>query len=333
MKAAVSLVQMMALVALTILGGCSPARQPADDEAAGNRYSVSCTISMVADIVRHVAGNHAKVTHLIGSGVDPHLYKPTRSDVIALMEADIIFYSGLRLEGKMSSELDGIARQNKPVIAVTERLEPKYLLSEPDDPDTADPHVWMDVQGWMQATEAVRDALIAFDPPHADEYAANATAYLARLEKLDAYAKEVLASIPEQKRLLITAHDAFRYLGRAYGIEVLGIQGLSTESEAGLQDVNRLVDLIVERDIGAIFVESSVARKNVEALIQGARSRDKKVLIGGELFSDAMGAQGTYEGSYIGMIDHNVTTIARALGGQAPEGGMQGKLAARGTPQ
>jgi manganese/zinc/iron transport system substrate-binding protein len=186
----------------------------------------------------------------------------------------------------------------------------------------------MDVSKWKKATEAVAGALGEFDPPNAALYRANADAYALELEALDAYARERIASIPGNQRLMITAHDAFNYMGAAYGLEVKGIQGLSTESEAGLHDINALVDLLVERQVPAVFVESSVSDKNVKALVEGAAARGHKVKVGGELFSDAMGPAGTYEGTYVGMIDHNVTVIARALGGDAPERGLNGKLKA-----
>ncbi len=284
------------------------------------------TVGMVADIVREVAGERAAVTNIIGSGVDPHVYSPTRSDVAVLLKSDIIFYAGLLLEGQMANILVKVSRK-RPVYAVTELLQQDYLIH---DAATAhnDPHVWMDVQGWMKAVLVVADAMVAFDPTHADEYRPRAAAYQERLKRLDDYAKAAIASIPDGQRVLVTAHDAFKYMGRAYGIEVMGIQGLSTESEAGLKDINRLVDTLVDRRIPAVFVETSVSDKNVKALIEGAASRGHKVIIGGELFSDAMGPSGTYEGTYEGMIDHNVTVITRALGGSSPATGMQGKLKA-----
>ena len=289
-------------------------------------YNVITTVGMVRDIVQQVAGDKAKVSGIIGSGVDPHLYKPTRSDIAALLDADVVFYSGLMLEGKMSDTFVKIATSGKPVYAVTEKIDESFLLSPPEFAGHHDPHVWMDPEGWMKAVEVVRDALSLYDPSNAAAYKANANSYLAELRKLDAYATKSLGSIPEKQRVLITAHDAFNYFGHAYGIEVKGIQGISTESEAGLQDLNNLVQFIVDRDIKAVFVESSVAEKNVRALIDGAKARGKSVAIGGTLFSDAMGGEGTYEGTYIGMIDHNVTVITRSLGGEAPEKGMQGKL-------
>jgi manganese/zinc/iron transport system substrate-binding protein len=184
----------------------------------------------------------------------------------------------------------------------------------------------MDVQGWMKAVDVVADALTAFDPPNKEYYVNNAQQYQAQLRQLDDYARQAIASIPDEQRVLVTAHDAFNYMSRAYGIEVLGIQGISTESEAGIKDINRIVDVLVTRRIPAVFVESSVSDKNVKALIEGAASRGHQVRIGGELFSDAMGPAGTYEGTYIGMIDHNITIITRALSGTVPKRGMQDKL-------
>lgn len=285
---------------------------------------VGATVGMVADIVREVAGEKAAVTGIIGSGVDPHIYSPTRSDVAVLLKSDIIFYAGLLLEGQMADILVKVSRK-RPVYAVTELLQQDYLIHD-DATAHNDPHVWMDVQGWMRAVQVVVDAMVEFDPAHAEDYRQRAAAYQERLKRLDAYARSSIASIPEAQRVLVTAHDAFNYMSRAYGIEVMGIQGLSTESEAGLKDINRLVDLLVNRRIPAVFVETSVSDKNVKALIEGAASRGHQVVIGGELFSDAMGPAGTYEGTYEGMIDHNVTAITRALGGNAPATGMQGKL-------
>jgi len=322
----------LALFALAVgtLAGCGdsstapPATAVTGAAKAGGRtypYKVVTTVGMVTDIVQHVAGDKAKVHGIIGEGVDPHLYKTTRNDVAAMLEADAVFYSGLMLEGKMSDTLVKVSGQ-KPVFAVTQLLDEKYLLEPAEFQGHFDPHVWMDASAWMKAVEAVAKSLGEFDAPNAALYQSNAAAYLEELKKLDAYAKQAIGSIPQERRVLITAHDAFNYFGRAYNLDVRGIQGISTESEAGLQDLNKLVDLIVSKDISAVFVETSVSEKNVKALVEVAASRGKKVAIGGKLFSDAMGAPGTY----VGMIDHNVTVIARALGGEAPERGFQGKL-------
>jgi manganese/zinc/iron transport system substrate-binding protein len=311
---------------LILLFGTTGCQAPAaESRPDASPYRVVATTGMVADLVRQVAGDKADVVQLIGDGVDPHLYTPTRNDVAHLHRAHLVFYSGLLLEGRMTDMLVRLAR-TRPVFAVTEAIDEGALLAtEGGHPD---PHVWMEVRLWSQGLDAVAESLAGFDPQNAELYRANAAAHRARLAELDDYARRVLGSIPADRRVMITAHDAFGYLGRAYGLEVLGIQGISTESEAGLQDINRLVDLLVARRVPAIFVESSVSDKNVRALIEGAAARGHKVRIGGELFSDAMGPSGTYEGTYVGMIDHNVTTIARALGGEAPERGMQGRLGA-----
>lgn len=289
------------------------------------------TVGMVADVVRNVGGEHVRVTQIMGSGVDPHLYKATRDDVQTIMSADIVFYSGLMLEGKMSDTLVKVAR-NKPVYAVTERIDSETLLEPAEREGHYDPHVWMDVSAWSGAVQAVAEALADFDPEHAAEYRSRAESYRGELAALHDYGLRSIASIPQESRVLITSHDAFNYFGRAYGLEVRGVQGISTESEAGLQRINGLVDLLVARNVRAVFVESSVPRKNIEALIEGARAQNHDVRIGGQLYSDAMGEPGTYEGTYIGMLDHNITRVTRALGGEAPVGGMQGKLSRRETP-
>jgi len=320
------------LIAATFLAaGCGNASGSAGTTGAGagdsaRPITIVATTAMIADVVRHVAGEHAEVTSLMGEGVDPHLYRPTRDDINRLLDADLVFYNGLNLEGKMGDAFVQVARSGKPVYAVTEELDPEYLLAPPEFAGHYDPHVWMDPKGWIRAAEVVADALREHDPDHAEAFAANANAYVERLEALDRYAAETLATIPEESRVLVTAHDAFNYFARAYGLEVRGIQGISTDSEAGLRKIEGLVDLIVDRKVRAVFTESSVPRKNVEALVRGARSKGHEVVIGGELFSDAMGEPGTYEGTYEGMIDHNFTTIVRALGGEAPERGLNGKL-------
>jgi manganese/zinc/iron transport system substrate-binding protein len=285
------------------------------------------TTGMVADIVRAVGGAEVEVTQLMGAGVDPHLYKPTRDDVQTILSGDIVFYSGLMLEGKLADTLVKIAR-DKPVVAVTERLKESQLLEPEDFAGHYDPHVWMDIPAWSECVVVVAAELARFDPPRATLYAERSAAYRLELETLHAYGQRVMATIPQSRRILITSHDAFNYFGRAYGLEVLGVQGLSTESESGLQRVNELVDLIVAKQVPAVFVESSVPRKNIEALVEGASSRGHEVRIGAELYSDAMGEAGTYEGTYIGMLDHNLTRVAIALGGAAPERGLRGALAA-----
>ncbi len=310
---------------LCLLSGCGGKKDTKAPDAPGT-YKITATVGMIADIVRNVAGDHGNVTGIIGEGIDPHLYKPTAPDVKALQAADVIFYNGLMLEGKMSDILVRTARSGKPVFAVTEEIQndSDYVMS--DEAQHFDPHVWMDVSGWIRAVAVVEKALSEYDPDHSEDYKTNATSYREELAKLDAYAKTAIGSIPEAQRVLVTAHDAFNYMARAYGLEVRGIQGVSTESEAGVKDIEDLVTFLVESKIPAVFVETSVSDKNIRALIEGCNAKGHKVVIGGELFSDAMGTTGTYEGTYIGMIDHNVTTITRALGGTAPAKGLNETL-------
>lgn len=294
--------------------------------AVDGKPSVLCTTGMIADVARHLAGDRAEVTSMMGAGVDPHLYRPTRSDIADLLRADVILYNGLLLEGKLTDALTRARRAGRTVVAVGEAIDEGRLLSDPETEGHPDPHVWMDPTRWSSVIPVIEAALMERDPDGSEVYRRNAEAYRAELERLDAYAQRVLGSIPEKQRVLVTAHDAFEYLGDRYGMEVLGIQGISTESEAGLRDIERLVDTLVTREISAVFVESTVSDRNVRALVEGAGARGHEVTIGGELFSDAMGRPGTYRGTYVGMIDHNLTTIARALGGEAPQGGLNGKL-------
>ena len=303
------------------------AAQPARPGSDTTPYTIVTTIGMIADIAESVAADRAEVVGLMGPGIDPHLYKPTRSDIGRLLSADVVFYNGLLLEGKMTDALVRAAVSGKPVFAVTEQLDEQYLLEPKELAGHYDPHVWMDPPAWARAVAVVEAKLTEFDPYGASLYRARAEAYAKEITELTEYADRVLSSVPHEQRVLVTAHDAFNYFGRRFGFEVVGIQGLSTESEAGVKDIERLVDLLVDRNIGAVFVESTVSERNIRALIAGAAARGHDVVIGGKLFSDAMGDAGTYEGTYIGMIDHNVTTIARALGGTAPAAGMNGELA------
>ncbi|QJE73805.1 zinc ABC transporter solute-binding protein [Aerophototrophica crusticola] len=313
---------LLALAASLPLAGVALAAR-----AQGKPAKVLTTTAQVAELVRAVAGDRAVVENLLGEGIDPHTYKLTRSDVARLMGAEAVFYNGLLLEGKMTDALERVGKTGRPSVAVAEGIGKDSLLTPAGFEGEPDPHVWMDVSLWRRGLEVVRDALSSFRPADAATFKVNADAYAKELERLHGYAADVLASVPQERRVLVTAHDAFNYLGRAYAVEVVGIQGISTESEAGLRRIEELVAMLVDRKVPAVFVETSVTDRNVRALVEGAAARGHKVVIGGSLFSDAMGAPGTYEGSYVGMIDHNVTTIARALGGNAPAGGFQGRLA------
>ncbi len=291
------------------------------------QITVVATTGMIADTARAIGGDHVDVRALMGPGVDPHAYRQTRSDIVAMTRADLVLWHGLYLEAQMEEFFEDLGRR-RIVVAVAEALPRNLLLAHEDYDNRFDPHVWMDPDLWRHVAAEIRDALAEVDPENAAFYLASAESFLIELDTVSAYAREALASVPEDSRVLLTAHDAFNYFGQAYGFEVLGIQGISTESEAGLVRIAELVDLLVARNIRAVFVESSVSDRNIRALIEGAAARGHEVRIGGELFSDAMGEPGSYEGTYIGMIDHNVTIITRSLGGDAPERGMSGQLSA-----
>lgn len=271
---------------------------------------VTTTIAQIADIVKNVGGDHVIVQSLMGPGTDPHLYKATQGDMSKLEDADIIFYNGLHLEGKMNEILEKISKE-KPVYAVAENVPEALLLTDPEG--SVDPHVWFDPTLWKYAVESVRDGLIEVDPDHEADYKEQADVYITMIEELDQYAKEKVAELSEERRILITAHDAFGYFGHAYGFEVLGLQGLSTDSEYGLKDVQELVDTIVERNIKAIFIETSIADRSINAVVEGAKQKGHEVVIGGELYSDAMGEEGTPEATYEGMFKHNIETIVGSL--------------------
>lgn len=270
------------------------------------------TTGMIADIVRNIGGERVAVIGLMGAGVDPHLYKASERDVIRLADADVVFYNGLHLEGRMGKVFERM-RGRVRTIAVTDSIPRDLLLAEEEFEEGYDPHVWFDVTLWMMAAERVRDALMEIDPEHASTYHDNAQRYLAKLADLHAYVLKRRDEVPEEQRVLITAHDAFNYFGRKYGFEVRGLQGISTAAEAGTADVQELARFIAERQVRAIFVESSVPERNVQAVREAVRARGFQVAIGGELFSDALGDAGTPEGTYVGMVSHNIDTIVEAL--------------------
>ena len=312
-----------------LLGGAAAFSLVPGLARARGALSVVATTGMIADTAARIGGDRVTVRALMGPGVDPHSYRQTRSDISAMARADLVLWHGLYLEAQMEEFFGKLARRVS-VVPVAEAVDKTRLIAHQDYEGRFDPHVWMDPELWQPVAGAIRDALAGVDPEGAALFDANLATVTGELEALRAYATESLSSVPEAARVLVTAHDAFGYFGRAHGFEVEGIQGISTASEAGLARIRQLVDLLVERRIGAVFVESSVSDRNVRALIEGAAARGHEVRIGGSLYSDAMGAAGTYEGTYPGMIDHNVTTIARALGGTAPEAGRLGRLSAGG---
>lgn len=293
---------------------------------ASGILNIVATTGMIADTARRIGGAHITVKALMGPGVDPHAYRQTRSDITAMTRADLVLWHGLYLEAQMEDFLVKLERR-RTSVPVAEAMPRDALISHADYEGRYDPHVWMVPDLWVNVAREIARVLSEARPELAADFVGNLTAFETELTKLQSYGETVMATVPAQLRVLLTAHDAFGYFGRAFDMEVIGIQGISTESEAGLNRISTLVDLLVERKIGAAFVESSVSDRNIRALIEGAAAQDHTVSIGGELFSDAMGADGTYESTYIGMIDHNITTIARALGGTVPERGMSGKLA------
>ncbi len=297
---------------LVMLAGCGGAAAPAAD-LASRPINALATTGMVGDLVRNVGGERVQVTTLMGAGVDPHLYKPSAGDVRRLSSADIIFFSGLDLEGRMAELFEKLDRADRPAIAVTRDLDPALLHPSADYVDKYDPHVWFDVLLWSEGVHTVAAGLSALDPGSQALYERNAAAYLRQLDELNSYALAQISSIPPEARVLITAHDAFGYFGTRYGLEVRGLQGVSTAAEAGAADVQDLAALLVERRIKAVFIESSVPQATIEAVQAAAHARGWDVAIGGQLFSDAMGDAGTFEGTYIGMVRHNVDTIVGAL--------------------
>jgi manganese/zinc/iron transport system substrate-binding protein len=297
------------IVSSLFLAGCGGGDSPAGAEGP---LRVVTTTGIIGDVAQRIAGPHARVEALMGPGVDPHLYKASESDVRRLSEAELVLYNGLHLEGKMGDILTKMAR-TRPVVAVTEEIPQDLLREPPEFLGQYDPHVWFDVSMWAKTLEPIARELSALDPEHAKEFEANAAALEKELTELDAWVKAQIQTIPEAQRILVTAHDAFGYFGRRYGMEVVGIQGISTLSEAGLKDVDRVVSLVVDRKVPAVFIESSVPRRSIEAVQAAVRSRGHEVAIGGQLYSDSLGAAGSPPGTYPGMVRANVETIVNAL--------------------
>lgn len=282
-------------------------------DLAGRQIKIVATTGMIGDAVKNVGGERVQVTTLMGPGIDPHLYKASEGDVTRMASADMIFYNGLHLEGKMAEVFEKMRSRIK-TVAVAEGIDSTKLLTPPAFTYSYDPHIWFDVALWMEAVSRVARALETFDAAHTAIYQANAKKYIdEELAALHQYTKDEIGKIAPEKRVLVTAHDAFNYFGKAYGMEVRGLQGISTASETGTADVQALAEFIVERQIPAVFVETSVPPRYIEALQAAVKSRRFDVAIGGHLYSDAMGDPGTEEGTYLGMVRHNVNTIVTAL--------------------
>ncbi|OCX61504.1 manganese transporter [Lysinibacillus sp. AR18-8] len=289
-----------------LLFGCSA-------ETEGEKEGiVVATTGQIADAIKEISGDHLQVSALMGPGVDPHLYKATQSDLSKLDKAEVIFYNGLHLEGQMLDIFEQMAK-DKTVLAVGETLDEKQLLASDTDAMLHDPHIWFDIELWKGVVKAISTQLQEEYPEFKADFQTNEAAYLKKLDDLQSYAEKRVNEIPQQQRILVTAHDAFNYFGRSQGFEVRGLQGLSTDSEYGVKDVQEMVDFLVENKIKALFIESSVSDKAMKAVIEGAKEKGHDIVIGGELFSDAMGAEGTTEDTYIGMYQHNIDTIVDAL--------------------
>lgn len=300
--------RVVVVVLCMVLFSCSPV----EDKAKNGKLEILTTTGMIADAVRNITKDSANVSALMGPGVDPHLYKASQGDLRRLMESDIIFYNGLHLEGKMTEALENLAKQ-KPVIPVAAGIAETDLKIADMQGGNYDPHIWFDVALWKEAVRHIGKTLIREDSVHAAFYKENLANYLDSLERLDAWVQKQISSIPEEQRILITAHDAFEYFGDAYGMRVEGLQGISTVSEPALKRITELTDLIVERKIKAIFVESSVPKTTINSVVEGAREKGQEVVIGGVLYSDAMGERGTEAGTYTGMVKENVKTIVQSL--------------------
>jgi manganese/zinc/iron transport system substrate-binding protein len=299
---------------LFFINGCAPERQKENlNSRAGHPLKIVATTGIVGDAVKNIVGDKARVDVLMGPGVDPHLYKASQKDLEALSGADLIFYNGLGLEGKMGEILEKLKTQKKTVVAVAEAIPEKELIKADEFGGQYDPHVWLNVKIWKYAVERCGKVLQAQDPANAEFYQKNLIRYLQELDSLDAYIEAEMQSIPVVPRVLITAHDAFSYFGRRYKIEVKSLQGISTVAEFGLKDVADLVDFIVQRKIKSVFMESFIPERSIKAVIEGCKAKNHQVRLGGLLYSDALGKEGTPEGTYIGMLKANVKMITEGL--------------------
>ena len=282
-----------------------------NEKQTNGKLNVVTTTSMITDLVKNIGGEHINLKGLMGSGIDPHLYKASEGDVTKLSSADIIFYNGLHLEGKLVEVFEKM--KNIKTIAISDAIDKKTLIGSEYFASNYDPHIWFDVDYWKQATQFVVKTLSEAIPEQKTAFEANGTKYIEQLNTLKNKLETTINTLPKEQRILVTAHDAFNYFGKAFDFEVLGLQGLSTATEAGVKDVQKLSAFIIENNVKAIFVESSVPKRTIEALQAAVKSKDHEVIIGGTLYSDALGNAGTKEGTYIGMFEYNVNTIINAL--------------------
>lgn len=298
----------LSLVLVLSLTACGPSRQQDSD-----KLQIVTTTTMLYDLTASIAGEHADVTALMGPGVDPHLYQASAGDVTTMQKADIVVYNGLHLEGKMGDVFAGLTRQGRSIICAEDGIDPAILLSDENNPEIYDPHVWFDVNIWISVAEHTAKKLGEIDPENAADYQKNMERYRSSLQELDTYIRGRVEELPENARVLVTAHDAFRYFGQAYGFDVRGLQGISTDAEAGTADVSQLASFIAANKIKAIFVESSVPPKNIEALQAAVRAKGFDVAIGGELYSDSLGDEKSGHNTYVTTCKANIDTIVDAL--------------------
>lgn len=299
---------LLAVFAL-LFTGCAKAQNPSTE----GKLNIVATTTMLADLSKIIGGDHVVVNGLMGPGIDPHLYQASASDVTLMQNADVVVYNGLHLEGKLGEIFESLSEQGDDVISIEEGLTKESLLMSENDASIYDPHIWFDVSLWKEAATLVATRLSIIDPSHETDYSANLDAYLEELDELEVYIKERIQEVPENQRVLVTAHDAFRYFGAAYGFTVRGLQGLSTDAEAGTLDVTSLADFISERQIKAIFIESSVPHKTIEALQAAVKAKGFDVVIGGELYSDSLGDESSGDQTYILTVKANIDTIVEAL--------------------
>ncbi|WP_373604862.1 metal ABC transporter solute-binding protein, Zn/Mn family [Fredinandcohnia onubensis] len=294
-----------------VLIGCSKTTsEPHNEDSTKGTIQVVTTIAQIGEPMQIIGGDRVEVISLMGPGVDPHLYQATQGDIATLQNADIIFYNGLHLEGNLGEVFDKL-NETKPVFAIGDSIDESRLLK--DEEGAIDPHIWFDLDLWKDALDSATENLKKLSPNDASYFEENKKDYFARIDELKAEATEKMSSIPEEQRVLVTAHDAFGYFGRMYDIEVVGLQGLSTEDEVGISDIQSTVDLLIEKKVPSVFVESSINQNSIKAVIEGAAKKGLEVSLGGELFSDAMGQAGTEEGTYLGMYRHNVKTVYDGL--------------------
>ncbi|MCF2874542.1 MULTISPECIES: metal ABC transporter solute-binding protein, Zn/Mn family [unclassified Tenacibaculum] len=300
--------RIVGLIAVLILVSCNNKVKKKND-----KLNVVTTTTMITDLVKNIGGDKVEVNGLMGAGVDPHLYKASEGDVSKLFNADVVIYNGLHLEGKLEEVFEKMKHQNKKTITVSDIIDKNTLIGSEAFASNYDPHIWFDINNWIKITSYVVDKLSTLDSKNAAFYKSNGEEYLKKLKELNQNISAKINELPIDKRILVTAHDAFNYFGRQHNFNVVGLQGLSTATEAGVQDVQKLAKFIIDNDVKAIFVESSVPKRTIEALQEAVKSKEKEVAIGGTLYSDALGNAGTKEGTYIGMYKANVNTIIDAL--------------------